>query len=216
MNRFSRGAALIAVIAGVARPALAADVLSSSYWDAAYLNSRVEDGGARFDMEGFRFAASLGLAPFLDFAADYDQRRFDGGRIGFGSAGLAWHTQDPVYRFHAGVSYERVVTGGSGQSSYEDGYGVELGARYALPHAELHAAYRYLDFGTIDGVDFTGARYGAGAALQLSAWWSLTADYRVREHDFEGGGATATTDYSEWTVGLRRYFATATDRRARM
>lgn len=211
MHRHRRGFALLAVLAGAASPALATDALSGSYWDAAYLNSRVEQGSLRDTPEGYRVGVSLGLASFLDFAADYDQRRSDGARLGFGSAGVAFHTRHPVYRFHAGASYERLVPDAGTEP--EQGYGVELGARYALPHVELQAAYRHLDYGdTPAGAKLTGARYGAGVAVQLSSWWSLVADYRVRELDVDGG---TSTEFNEWSVGLRRYFATATDRRAR-
>lgn len=213
MYRSCRGAALLAILAGASAPAPAADALSGSYWEAAYLNSRVESGGARATPEGFRAGASLGLASFLNFAVDYDQRREDGTRLGFGSAGFVAHTRDPVYQFHGAVTYERLVPD---QLDHEEGYGVEVGARYALPNVELHAAYRYLDYGEVQpGVDLTGARYGTGVALQLSNWWSLAADYRVREHELDGAGTSSTTEYREWSVGLRRHFATATDRRAR-
>ena len=214
---------LIAVLlaAAFAAPALATDVLSSSYWDAAYLNSsREDDAGNKDTLEGFRLAASVGLASFLNFTGDYEQRRFHSDRIGTGSAGFAWHTQDPVWRFHLGATYERLEVDNNADpalDAIEEGYGVEAGLRYALPHVDLHAAYRYLDFGQFDRTeaDFTAQRYGAGAAVQLSPWWSLVADYRVRQHKVEGAGLSLTTDYDEYTVGFRRYFATDTDRRVR-
>ena len=43
-----------AVLLGAATPALAADVLSNSYWDASYLNSKVEVDTASTKIEGFR------------------------------------------------------------------------------------------------------------------------------------------------------------------
>jgi opacity protein-like surface antigen len=215
---------LTAVLAAAAfaAPALATDALSSSYWDAAYLNSDRKDdsGGPSERLEGFRLGASIGLAKFLNFTGDYEQRRRFETRIGTGSAGLAYHTQHPVYRFHFGASYERVEVDNNADPSednVEEGYGVEVGARYALPNVGLHAGYRYLDFGVLDGtdLDFTGARYGAGVDVQLSPWWSLVADYRVREHTIDGAGVDNTVDYNEWTVGFRRYFATDSDRRLR-
>jgi len=218
MIRRLPAAATAVALLGVAPPALAADALSNSYWDAAYLNSTVEAGIGSTDIEGFRLGTSLGLAKFLNFTADYDQRRYRNGREGFASAGFAYHTRNPAYQFHGGVTYERIEgdnNSDSTQDFVEDGYGVELGARYAFPNVAVHAAYRYLDFGTVDTddtVDFSGARYGAGADVQLSAWWSLAADYHVREHKLEGTTGSATVDYNEWTVGFRRYFATDTDR----
>lgn len=215
-------AALIATaLLGAAPSAFAADALSTSYWDAAYLNSEIEPQGSEsIEAEGFRLGASLGLAKFLNFTGDYDQRRLTDGRRGFGSAGFAYHTQDPVYQFSGAVTYERIEVDFNPDPSFdsvEDGYGIELGARYAFTNVEVHAAYRYLDFGSVDqtDIDFTGARYNAGADVQLGAWWSFVADYRVREHKFKASGASATTDYNEWTVGFRRYFATDTDRKAR-
>lgn len=213
-------ALLAATLLGAAQPALAADALSSSYWDAAYLNAKVDTGsGDELTPEGFRLGASVGLAKFLNFTGDYDQRRYPGQREGFGSAGFAGHTSNPVYRFHGAVTYERIEFDDNvtpANDYIEEGFGVELGARYAFPDIEVHAAYRYLDFGSVNGtggaVDFTGARYGVGADVQLTAWWSLVADYRVREHKNEASGSSSTTDYNEWTVGFRRYFASDTDR----
>lgn len=211
------------VIAAFAAPALATDALSSSYWDAAYLNSDAEDeDGDKATFEGFRLAASIGLAKFLNFTGDYEQRRDRDLRLGTGSAGFAWHTQDPVWQVHLGGTYERLETDNNANPAadeVEEGFGVEAGVRYALPHVELHAAYRYLDFGQypFGGVeyDFTGARYGAGFDVQLSPWWSLVADYRVREHKLEGAGTSGTTEFNEYTIGFRRYFATDSDRRVR-
>jgi hypothetical protein len=212
MSRRIRGLALSAVLCGAAQCAAAADALSSSYSEAAYLNSRVDDGATRDTPEGFRVGASIGLASFLNFMGGYDQRRSGGERLGFGSAGFAFHTRHPVYRFHLGATYERIV---ADAAEPEEGYGVEAGLAYALPNLELQAAYRHLDFGeSATGADLGGSRYGASVALQLSNWWSLVAGYSVREHELGGPGAT-TTEFDEWTVGLRRHFVTATDRRAR-
>lgn len=220
---FRRLTAVLAA-AAFAAPAFATDVLSSSYWDAAYLNStlEVDAPGDDIEREGFRLGASVGLAKFLNFMGDYEQRRSRGVRLGTGSAGFAYHTQHPVYRFHFGATYERIETDvkqNPAADEVEEGYGAEVGARYAFPNVELHAAYRYLDFGDyrFAGVDldFTGARYGAGVDLQLSPWWSLVADYRVREHKLDAPAASDTDEFSEWSVGFRRYFATDPDRRLR-
>ena len=211
-----------AVLLGAAQSAAAADVLSNSYWYAAYLNSKVENDTASIESEGFRVGASLGLARFLNFTGDYDQRRYNNGREGFGSAGFAYHTQDPVWQVHGALTYERVEGDDNTDPTndyVEDGYGVEIGGRYAFTDLELSAAYRYLDFGSLDGtdgaVDFTGSRINVGAALQLGNWWSLVADYRIREHKLETNIDSGTIDYSEWTVGFRRYFVTDTDRKNR-
>jgi len=218
MNRSMTAVAAVALL-GASQGALATDVLSNSYVDAAYLNAHAEAGSQSELAEGFRLAANVGLAKFLNFSGDYDQLRFDGSRLRAGSAGFAWHTQDPVWQFHVGVSYERVEADSNGNPAAddtEDGYGAELGLRYMFPNVEVHAGYRYMDFGEIvSGVDFTGARYGAGFDLQLSPWWSLVADYKVREHTFEAGGSSDTTDFNEYSVGFRHYFATDSDLRNR-
>lgn len=221
MSRMSPTLFVVALL-GASQPLAAADALSASYWDAAYLSSDAEVSGSsvKATPEGFRLGAGIGLAPFLNFTLDYDQRRYPDAREGFGSAGLAFHTQNPVYQFHGGLTYERVEGDDNGNpaSDYvEEGYGIEVGGRYALENVELHAAYRYLDFGTVDqtDVDFTGSRFNVGADVQLCPWWSLVADYRVREHKFDGGGASASVDYTGYTVGFRRYFATETDRKQR-
>ncbi|MGH8442415.1 MAG: hypothetical protein ACRETF_05875 [Nevskiaceae bacterium] len=222
MIRRLPAAMLAAAALGALPPAQAADALSNSYWDAAYLNSQVEVGPASTDIEGFRLGAGIGLAKYLSFTGDYDQRRYRNGREGFGSAGFAGHTRHRVYQFHGALTYERIEGDDNTDSAndyVEDGYGVEVGARYAFPDVAVHAEYRYLDFGSLGGtggaVDFTGSRYGVGADVQLSPWWSLVADYRVRAHQFDASGGSATVDYSEWTVGFRHYFATAADRLAR-
>jgi len=213
-----------ATLLGAAQPALAKDAISHSYWDAAYLNSQVESDSSpdTFDFEGFGVGASLGLAKFLNFTGDYTQRRDHQLRHGFGSAGLAYHTQHPEYQFFGGVSYERVEFDNNANpatDAEEDGFGVELGGRYMFPNVEVHAAYRYLDFGSVDRsdpeIDFTGARYGAGFDVQLSGWWSLVADYTVREHKFEDSSGSATVDYNEFSVGFRHYFASDPDRKVR-
>jgi hypothetical protein len=222
MIRRLPAAATAAAVLGVAQPALAADALSNSFWDASYLNSKVEVGSASADIEGYRLGASLGLARFLNFTGDYDQRRYNNGREGFGSAGVAFHTRHPVWQVHGAATYERVDgkdNSNAGNDYVEEGYGVEIGGRYTFTDVEVHAAYRYLDLGTASGtggaVDLTGARYNAGVDVQLGNWWSVVADYRVREHKLEGNGASATVDYNEWTLGIRRYFATDTDRKNR-
>jgi predicted porin len=217
MSRMSPALFAVALL-GASQPLAAADALSASYWDAAYLSSEREDGAVTEENEGFRVGASVGLAPFLNFTLDYDQRRSPDAREGFGSAGLAFHTRNPVYQFHGGVTYERIEgddNSAPANDFTEEGYGVEVGGRYALDNVELHAAYRYLDFGTVDqtDVDFTGSRFNIGADVQLCPWWSLVADYRVREHKFSG--ASDPVDYTEYTVGFRRYFATETDRKQR-
>jgi hypothetical protein len=51
--------------------------------------------------------------------------------------------------------------------------------------------------------------------VQLCPWWSLVADYRVRQIKVDGGGVSDTTDFNEVTVGFRRYFVSGTDRHAR-
>lgn len=210
---------LAALLAGAATPALAQDALSSTYWDAAYFSADIESdgGGETVETEGFRLGLNVGLMDFLSLGVDYDQLREQGDRIGFGSAGLAFHTQHPEYQFFAGASYERIVAKGGGVGATDEGYGIEVGGRYMLPNVELHAAWRYLDYGGAFGseADLTGSRLVVGADVQLCPWWSLVADYRARTLEVDDTGVSAETDYTGFTVGFRRYFVSATDRRAR-
>lgn len=206
------------LLAGAATPALAKDALSSTYWDAAYLSTEIEtdDSDVTVEAEGFRLGLNVGLMKFLSFAVDYDQIRDHDDRTGYGSAGLAYHTQHPEYQFFGGVTYERAEfdhNDAPQTDAEEDGYGVEVGGRYMLPDVELHAAYRYLDFGKVDTteLDLTGSRYVVGVDVQLSPWWSLVADYRVRQLKRDD----VDIDYTGFTVGFRRYFVSAADRGAR-
>lgn len=203
-------------------PAQAAEMLSSSYWEAAYLNSTFEEdvGSTTLEdeTEGFRLGASIGLLPYLNFIGDYDQRRYADSRESFYSAGLAGHTLNPKYQFFGAVTYERTDfdDNQTTEDETQDGYGVQLGARAVLTNLEVHAAYKYLDLGKVgpDG-ELTGARYGAGLALDLSPWWSLVGDYSIRQHTVDFPGGSAEGEFQEWTVGFRRYLVTQTDRRKR-
>lgn len=213
----------LTVLACCAMPAAhAADPLSSSYWEAAYLNSTREttSGGttAEDDVEGFRAAISVGLARNVNAVVDFDQRRYINSRDAFGALGLGVHTTNPVYQFFGNVTWERLEFDSNTNPSTDfddEGYGVEVGARYALRHVELHAAYKYIDLGEVRGADTTAARYGAGVALSLSPWWALAADYRIRQQEYEASGTSAEDEYAEWSVGFRRYFPTDSDPRKR-
>lgn len=213
----------LAILACCAMPAAhAADPLSSSYWEAAYLNSTVEttSGGTTTEdeVEGFRAAASIGLSRTINAVVDFDQRRYMNSREAFGAVGLGVHTTNPVYQFFGNVTWERLEFDSNTDPStdYDDeGYGVEVGARYAMSSVELHAAYKYIDLGQVLGADVTAARYGAGVALSLSPWWALAADYRVRQQEYEASGTSAEDEYAEWSVGFRRYFPTDADPRKR-
>lgn len=206
-------------------PAQATDALSSSYFDAAYLNASVDrdSATAKEDTEGFRVAASVGLMPYLNFVIDFDERRYDESHDGFGAVGLAAHTTGANWQFHVAATYERSYFEDDSTADADqdgEGYGGEAGLRVVAPFTELHASYKYFDLGELDPVtEVTGARYGAGIVLNLSSWWSLTGDYRVRKHEFEDtsqpGAASTEDEFTEWTVGLRRYFVTQTDRRQR-
>lgn len=209
-----------------ALPAQAADVLSSSYFDAAYLNSSLDTGAPMEDeVEGYRVATSIGLLPYLRFVADYDKRRYQDSHDGFAAVGLAGHTTSPVWQVFVAATYERAFFDDNKSQTgdhEEEGYGAEGGVRAVVPFIELHASYKYFDLGKIDPVtDVTGARYGGGIVVDLTPWWSLTGDYRIRTHEYEDTsptpppGAAPEDEWTEWSVGLRRYFATQTDRRNR-
>jgi hypothetical protein len=213
------------VLAALAAPAVAQDRLSWSYWDAAYLNSELEvttspppatpDPDAD-EVEGFRLGGSVGAGRHVNLFLDYQQRNPTSRREGFSSAGLGLHTADRTFQLFLNGSYERYEFDHDqfpGADFDEDGWGAEAGLRWALRNLELSAAYKYMDFGKfVNDSDFTGSRYRGGLALQLSPNWSLAAEYAVRIHEFEDSASSVELEYSEWTVGFRRYFATDTDR----
>lgn len=208
--------------AALACPAFAAhaDPLSNSYWEAAYLNSSVDFGaGLDDEVEGFRGQVSLGLLPFLNFTGDYDQRRYASDRESFYSVGFGGHTLDPVWQAFGAVTYERYDFDDNLSSAGdfdEEGYGVTLGGRASLPYLEVHAAYKYFDFGNVGPTTtLKGSRYGLGLAFDLTAWWSLVADGAIRTHEFESTTTSSDVEYTDWSVGLRRYFATQSDPRQR-
>lgn len=220
MNRKTIAMAVLA--AAPALPAQAAEPLSNSFLEAAYLNSAYEAtvGSATTDddIEGFRSQLSIGLAPYLNFIGDYDQRRYQDSRDSFGSAGLAFHTLDPNWQVFGAVTWEYAAyddNQGSAEDFDEQGYGVAAGARAVMENVEFHAAYKYIDLGElVPEVQLTGSRYGAGVVIDLGHWWSLTGDYTVRLHETDSDPAFEE-EWQEWSVGFRRYFVTQTDRRAR-
>lgn len=219
IRRFS--VILAAALLGAAQTAMANDALSNTYWDVSYVNEKVDAGGnTDYTPEGFRLGASLGMWKFLNFTMDYDQRNVGGLREGFGSAGFAYHTtQARDWQLYGQATYERFVVDNHGNPSgdfTEEGYGVEVGGRYALDDFVFNAGYRYIDYGSVDGTnsafDLNGGRYGLGVEAQLCPWWSLVAGYGVRELKVKGGGSSGSIDYNAFTVGFRHYFASDTDR----
>lgn len=218
MNRKTIALAVLA-----AAPALAqAEPLSNSFLEASYLNSTLEttSGGtiAEDDGRGVRTAVSVGLSKYVNFIGDFDQRRYEDSRDSFGSAGLAAHTLHPAWQVFGAVTWEyaafddHVTSAGDHD---EQGYGVAAGARVALGDIALHASYKYFDLGNaFPDVALTGTRFGGGLAIDLTRWWSLSADYTVRTHEYDTA-AGVEQEWREYTVGLRRYFVTQADRRAR-
>ena len=210
-----------AVLACPAFAAQADNKLSNSYWEAAYLNSAVDFGGASDDeVEGFRGKVSLGLLPYLNFVGDYDQRRYASDRESFYSVGFGGHTLDPTWQVFGAVTYERYDFDDNLTSAGDfddEGYGVQLGGRATLPYLEFNAAYKYFDFGNVDSTTtLKGSRYGVGMALDLTTWWSLVAEGNIRTHEFESNTGSADVEYGEWSVGFRRYFATQNDPQQRV
>lgn len=216
-----------AVIALAALPAGAADPLSNSWWEAAYLNSSVAQTiniagtatSADDDIEGIHLGLAVGFSPTVSFTGEFDQRRYSGAREALGSAGLALHTRNPFWQPYIAATYEQIQFDDNTAPENDDddeGYGVEVGVRVALSSLELGAHYKHLDYGkAVNDADRTGARYGVLAALQLSPQWALSAQYRVLTLTTEGSGFEQETEYSDWSLGFRRYFATDVDRRKR-
>jgi hypothetical protein len=221
MCRKTIGVAVLAMAPAFA--AQAADPLSSSYWEAAYLSSTIDTGAPETDeVEGLRGKVSVGLLPYLNFVGDFDQRRQQNTRDSFYSVGLAGHTLDPTWQVFGAATYEKAEfddTRTSPPDHEEDGYGVELGGRAVIDNFEIHASYKYFDLSKVTPtLDLSGSRYGGGFALDLSAWWSLVADYSVRTHELETTTTPSSSndvEWQEWSVGLRRYFVTQTDGKGR-
>lgn len=230
MKAFVSSTALVAAF--LALPVSAADPLSNSYWDVAYIHSDVDGsftatsgtttlGGTSSDTaEGFRLALSVGFSRYVALVADYDQRRDGGTRSGIGSAGLSLHSIDRALQPYLTATYERDEYDDNTDPSADDvteGWGAEGGVRWALSNLELGAFYKYIDYA--DSSDFTdrkASRYGVLAGLQLSPQWALTAQYRMIK-DEESGATTgasvsAEAEVTDYTVGFRRYFATDFDR----
>lgn len=227
MKHLVSSAALVAAF--LASPVLAADPLSNSYWDVAYINSDVDatatvptlgTATASDTVEGFRLATSIGFSRNISFVADYDQRRDGNIRSGIGSAGLSIHTRARDLQPYLAATYERDEYDDNSDPSADDlteGWGAEFGLRAALTNFELGAFYKYIDYG--DSTDFTdrkASRYGVLAGLQLSPQWALVAQYRMI-NDKEDGSSPAgyislEDEITEYTVGFRHYFATDADR----
>lgn len=212
----------LAVLAACPALAQAAEPLSNSFLEASYLNSTLEttSGSATTEdeVEGFRTVLSIGLSRYVNFVGDFDQRRYLDSRDSFGSAGLAVHTLDPTWQAFGAVTWEYAEFDDNLSSAGdhdEAGYGVAAGARAVMDNIEFHASYKYIDLGNaFPDVALTGTRFGGGLVLDLTRWWSLSADYVVRTHEYDTA-ASAEQEWQEYTVGFRRYFVTQTDRRAR-
>ena len=212
----------LAVLAACPALSQAAEPLSSSFIEASYLNSTLETtvGSATTEdeVEGFRTALSVGLSKYVNFVGDFDQRRYQDSRDSFGSAGLAVHTLDPTWQVFGAVTWEYAAFDdklSSAGDHDESGYGVTAGGRAVMENVELHASYKYIDLGNAyPDVALTGARFGGGLVLDLTRWWSLSADYVIRTHEYDTAAGTEQ-EWQEYTVGFRRYFVTQADRGAR-
>lgn len=235
-----RYAVALAVFAAAPMGAHAADRLSYSYLDAQYLNTTLDVslGGqtsAKDKREGMRAGISISLAPYLFFTTDYDQRLLGPVKVGastvgapsgirwsYNSVGFGAHTTDRAYQLFGIATYEHNqlhYPRHSDQDDRGDGYGVEAGGRIPWNIFELHASYKYLNFGKTefaDGYKTTGARYGGGVLVQLTPWFALTGDWHHLDHTFKSGDAAASPDekwkFDEWLVGFRSYFATDADK----
>lgn len=201
----------------------AGDPLSYSFIEAQYLNSvftpdtkvKVDD-----EFEGYRWNMNVSLWKFLYFAGDMDKRRASDYRFGTQSIGLGAHTTPSMINFlqlYGVASYERTlfndVTGGVPDNK-DEGFGVQVGARYPIGSFEFNTSYRYMNYGKTDDIKVTGGRYGVGSVMQLTPYFALTADARRTEFTLDDSvtGASGKQRFDEWTVGFRAYFATAIDR----
>lgn len=233
IRRISIASAALAFCA--AGPAVAGDAISNSYVEANYLNSVVEttvDGNptvADDEVEGFDGAVSVGLLPFLNLVGAYDQRRYQSIREGFASAGLAGHTTGRNFQAFGAATYEQLEYDDerAARSLFEatqDGWGVSLGVKYAMPNFEVSTSAKYSRFSDLYDIrtpeasrtkyGLTAMTYQIGAVLQLTPYWAQTFGGRMRTVDFEPNDTTAGFQFEqlEWTVGFRRYFVTSADK----
>lgn len=214
MNRFQLSAAALAAL--LALPAAAADPLSNSYWEAAYLSNKNDDSSGTD--EGFHLTFNVGFSDHVGFVSQYNQLRTAFGREGMGSAGFILHTRNPLWQPYLSATYELLQLDDDSAPEADlndEGWGAEGGIRYALSNLELRAFYKHIDYGEIGPFDVTSARYGVLAALQLSPKWALTGQWRTVTLTAEAGGAEAESESTDYTIGFRRYFATDSDRRLR-
>lgn len=214
MNRIQLSAAALAVL--FALPATAADPLSNSYWEAAYLSTDIDASGDT--VEGIHLTLNVGFSDYVGFVSEFDQRRPSGGREALGSAGFILHTRNPLWQPYLAATYEQlqVDDNSAPEADFNDeGWGAELGLRYALTNLELRGFYKHTDYGEVGTADLTSARYGILAALQLSPKWALSAQWRAVTFTADSGAGEVDADSTDYTVGFRRYFATDSDRRKR-
>lgn len=203
--------------------AFAGDPLSYSFIEGQYLNTQYTPElngtkGAKDKYEGWRAAANVSLYKGLYFTGEADKRRATDYRFGMQSVGLGWHTNDSLTKamqVFGDVTYERTIfnfVNASGFDDADEGYGVRAGVRVPFESFEFSASYRYMNYGETNNVKVTGGKYGAGAAMQLTPFFALTADYRQVDITDKGTGVDAKASFAEWLVGFRSYFATDIDR----
>lgn len=218
-------------------PALAGDPVSNSYIEARYLNSVIEyDAGqpnpADDEVEGYDAAVSVGLFEYVSFVGSYVAHRYGPGRAehglpgntngrdGYASAGIGGNTGRSLGRefqvFGAAtyehLEFDRTVGPGLVENS-EDGWGVTLGVRYAMPSLDLMTSAKYADYSEYGTAKLTGMTYEIGAALQLTPYWAQTFGGRMRDYEVEPQtGSALNTTHLEWSVGFRRYFVTSVDK----
>lgn len=216
-----------ALLAGALAPlsAQAGDPLSWSYIEGQYLNTDSKstiNGIETFNdkREGFRTALNVSLYKFIYFTGDYDKRRYKDFRKSFQSVGLGAHTEptfSPHLQLFGAATYERanldwVNNPPTADDDTDEGYGLQGGIRAPFDNFEFTSSYKYINRGKTDGFKVTGDKYGAGVLVQISPYFGLTADYRRIDETAKDSGTSAKTQYNEWLVGFRTYFATDIDR----
>lgn len=230
IRRFKLALIPATLMAGALSPlaAQAGDPLSWSYLEGQYLNTDTKstsNGTQTFSdkREGFRAALNISLYKFVYFTGDYDKRRYSGFRKSFQSVGLGAHTEptfSPHLQLFGSATYERsnvdfVDVPPLADDDTDEGFGLQTGIRAPFNNFEFSASYKYMNYGKTNGFKVTGDKYGAGVLVQITPFFGLTADYRRLDETGKDDGPPASTnktEYNEWLVGFRSYFATDIDR----
>jgi hypothetical protein len=210
------------ILAVLPLAAQAGDPLSYSFIEGQYLNSSRTStvNGVEYPKdttEGYRFGMNISMQKYIYFTGDADKRRGSTYRFGTQSAGLGGHTDSslsPHLQVFGAATFERWLFNdvtGTIPDKDRKGYGAELGIRAPYENYEFSASYKYMNYGEENQIKYTGDKFGAMVAVQISPYFNLTGTYHRFDENAKATGSQKD-QYNEWLVGFRTYFATGIDR----